>query len=107
MHGVKLPSVPMILSMLRGLSRGHISMQQCIDEGGILPLLHALEGVFGESEMSSRDENQLDNISDKDRKGERFIADKVHQLRHATRDEMWHRALRRREELLQVLGMRR
>ena len=78
MHGVKLPSVPVILSMLRGLSKGHISMQQCIDEGGILPLLRALEGVSGESEIGSRDENLLDTLSDKDNKGEGFLANKIH-----------------------------
>ena len=88
MHGVKLSSVPVILSMLRVLSKGHISMQQCIDEGGILPLLHALEGVFGECEIGSRAENILDNLSDKDIKGEGFLVDKVHLLRHATRDDM-------------------
>ena len=46
--GLKLPSVPHILSMLRGLSMGHLATQRSIDEGGILPLLHALEGVSGE-----------------------------------------------------------
>lgn len=107
MHGLKLPSVPVILSMLRGLARGHLGMQQCIDEGGVLPLLHALEGVPGESEIGARAENLLDTLADKDSKGEGFLADKVHQLRHATRDEMRRRALRRREELLQGLGMRR
>lgn len=40
--GLKLPSVPLVLSMLRGLSMGHLATQRCIDEGGILPLLHAL-----------------------------------------------------------------
>ena len=63
-------------------------MQRCIDEGGILPLLHALEGVFGESEIGLRNENMLDTLSEKDIKGEGFLVDKVHQLRHATRDEM-------------------
>jgi len=103
MHGLKLPSVPVILSMLRGLARGHLAMQQCIDGGGVLPLLHALEGVSGESEICVRAENLLDTLTDKDSKGEDFLADKVHQLRHATRDEMRRRALRKREELLQVL----
>ncbi|KAI3997707.1 hypothetical protein MKX01_040680 [Papaver californicum] len=45
--GLRLSSVPLILSMLRGLSRGHLATQRCIDDGGILPLLHALEGVSG------------------------------------------------------------
>ena len=67
--------------------------------------LHALEVVSRESEIGSRDGNLLDTLLDKDRKGERFLADKVHQLRHTTRDEMWHRSLRRREDLLQGLGM--
>ncbi|GKD66014.1 auxin transport protein BIG, partial [Tanacetum coccineum] len=38
--GLKLPPVPLILSMLRGLSMGHLATQKCIDEGGILSLLH-------------------------------------------------------------------
>nr|GEV33938.1 auxin transport protein BIG [Tanacetum cinerariifolium] len=38
--GLKLPSVLLILSMLRGLSMGHLETQKCIDEGGILSLLH-------------------------------------------------------------------
>ncbi|XP_009785858.1 auxin transport protein BIG isoform X1 [Nicotiana sylvestris] len=104
--GLKLPSIPLILSMLRGLSMGHLATQKCIDEGGILPLLHALEGVSGENEIGARAENLLDTLSDKEGKGDGFLAEKVHQLRHATRDEMRRRALRKRTELLQGLGMR-
>lgn len=104
--GLKLPSVPLVLSMLRGLSMGHLVTQRCIDEGGILPLLHALEGVAGENEIGAKAENLLDTLSDKEGKGDGFLADKVSGLRHATRDEMRRRALRKREELLQGLGMR-
>ncbi|KAA8547874.1 hypothetical protein F0562_004303 [Nyssa sinensis] len=104
--GLKLPSVPVILSMLRGLSMGHLATQRCIDEGGILLLLHALEGVSGENEIGARAENLLDTLSDKEGKGDGFLEEKVRILRHATRDEMRQRALRRREELLQGLGMR-
>ncbi|MQL86782.1 hypothetical protein Taro_019315, partial [Colocasia esculenta] len=104
-HGLKLPSVPLILSMLRGISRGHLATQKCIDEGGVLSLLHVLEGVPGENEIGARAENLLDTLSDKERTGDGFLGEKVHKLRHATRDEMRRRALRRREELLQGLGM--
>ncbi|GAA0151174.1 ubiquitin-protein ligase [Lithospermum erythrorhizon] len=104
--GLKLPSVPLILSMLRGLSMGHLPTQKCIDEGGILPLLHALEGVAGENDIGARAENLLDTLSDKEGNGDGFLGDKVRHLRHATRDEMRRRALRKREELLQGLGMR-
>ncbi|KAB2613738.1 auxin transport protein BIG-like [Pyrus ussuriensis x Pyrus communis] len=104
--GLKLPSVPLILSMLRGLSTGHLATQKCIDEGGILPLLHALEGVPGENEIGARAENLLDTLSNKEGKGDGFLEEKVRRLRHATRDEMRRRALRKREELLQGLGMR-
>lgn len=102
--GLKLPSVPLILSMLRGLSMGHLATQKCIDEGGILPLLHALEGVAGENEIGARAENLLDTLSNKEGKGDGFLEDKVRKLRHATRDEMRRLALRKREELLQVLN---
>ena len=51
-------------------------------------LLHALEVVSRESEIGSRAGNLLDTLLDMDNKGEGFLADKVHQLRHATRDEM-------------------
>ncbi|KAL2499836.1 Auxin transport protein BIG [Abeliophyllum distichum] len=104
--GLKMPSVPLILSMLRGLSMGHLATQRCIDEEGILPLLHALEGVSVENEIGARAENLLDTLSDKDGNSDGFLAEKVRQLRHATRDEQRRRALRRREELLQGLGMR-
>ncbi|PKU69107.1 auxin transport protein BIG [Dendrobium catenatum] len=104
--GLKRPSIPLILSMLRGLSKGHLPTQRCIDEGGVLPLLHALEGVSGENEIGARAENLLDTLSDKDDIGDGFLKDEVRKLRHATRDEMRRRALRRREELLQGLGMR-
>ncbi|PON82110.1 E3 ubiquitin ligase, UBR [Trema orientale] len=104
--GLKLPSVPLILSMLRGLSMGHLATQRCIDEGGILPLLHALEGVTGENEIGARAENLLDTLSNKEGKGDGFLEDKVRRLRHATRDEMRRLALRKREQLLQGLGMR-
>ncbi|KAJ6369826.1 hypothetical protein OIU76_028138 [Salix suchowensis] len=104
--GLKLPSVPHILSMLRGLSMGHLATQRSIDEGGILPLLHALEGVSGENEIGARAENLLDTLSNKEGKGDGFLEEKVCKLRHATRDEMRRRALRKREELLQGLGMR-
>ncbi|TQD82010.1 hypothetical protein C1H46_032473 [Malus baccata] len=104
--GLTLPSVPLILSMLRGLSTGHLATQKCIDEGGILPLLHALEGVAGENEIGARAENLLDTLSNKEGKGDGFLEEKVRRLRHATRDEMRRRALRKREELLQGLGMR-
>lgn len=101
--GLKLPSVPHILSMLRGLSMGHLATQRCIDEGGILPLLHALEGVSGENEIGARAENLLDTLSNKEGKGDGFLEEKVSMLRHATRDEMRRLALRKREQLLQVL----
>ncbi|XP_010694206.2 auxin transport protein BIG [Beta vulgaris subsp. vulgaris] len=104
--GLKLPSVPLILSMLRGLSMGHLPTQNCINEGGILPLLHALEGVSGENEIGARAENLLDTLSDKEGNGDGFLGEKILNLRHATRDEMRRRALRKREELLQGLGMR-
>ncbi|KAD4888024.1 hypothetical protein E3N88_20097 [Mikania micrantha] len=103
--GLKLASVPLILSMLRGLSMGHLATQKCVDEGGILPLLHALEGVTGENDIGARAENLLDTLSDKEGKGDGFLAEKVRGLRHATRDEMRRRALVRRKELLQDLGM--
>ncbi|KAL4376296.1 hypothetical protein GQ457_02G006080 [Hibiscus cannabinus] len=67
---LKLPSVPFVLSMLRGLSMGHLATQRCIDEGGILPLLHALEGVSGENEIGTKAENLLDTLLDKEVKGE-------------------------------------
>nr|KYP76458.1 E3 ubiquitin-protein ligase UBR4 [Cajanus cajan] len=101
-QGLTLPSVPLILSMLRGLSMGHLLTQKCIDEEGILPLLHALEGVSGENEIGARAENLLDTLSNKEGKGDGFLEEKVSNLRHATKDEMRRRALRRREELLQV-----
>ncbi|XVE72276.1 hypothetical protein DITRI_Ditri11bG0026400 [Diplodiscus trichospermus] len=103
---LKLPSVPHVLSMLRGLSMGHFATQRCIDEGGILPLLHALEGVPGGNEIGAKAENLLDTLSNKEGKGDGFLEEKVRTLRHATRDEMRRRALRKREELLQGLGMR-
>ncbi|XP_071733833.1 auxin transport protein BIG [Rutidosis leptorrhynchoides] len=103
--GLKLPSVPLILSMLRGLSMGHLATQKCLDEGLILPLLHALEGVSGENDIGARAENLLDTLSDKEGKGDGFLADKIRGLRHATRDEMKRLALMKRKELLQGLGM--
>lgn len=104
--GLKLPSVPLILSMLRGLSMGHLATQRSIHDGGILPLLHALERVPGENEIGARAENLLDTLSDREGKGDGFLAEKVHQLRHATRDEMRRCALRKREKLLEGLRMR-
>lgn len=101
-QGLTLPSIPLILSMLRGLSMGHLPTQMCIDEEGILPLLHALEGVSGENEIGVRAENLLDTLSNKEGKGDGFLEEKVCKLRHATRDEMRRRALRKREKLLQV-----
>lgn len=101
-YGLKLPSIPLILSMLRGLSKGNLATQRCIDEEGILPLLHALEGVSGENEIGARAENLLDTLADKESNGDGFLGEKIHNLRHATRDEMRRRALRKREQLLQV-----
>ncbi|XP_042440937.1 auxin transport protein BIG-like [Zingiber officinale] len=103
---LKLPSVPLILSMLRGLSRGHLPTQRCIDDEGILPLLHALERVPGENEIGARAENLLDTLADNENNGDGFLGEKIHKLRHASRDEMRRQALRRREELLLGLGMR-
>ncbi|KAK4765976.1 hypothetical protein SAY87_007618 [Trapa incisa] len=103
---LKLPSVPLILSMLRGLSMGHLPTQKCIDEGGILSLLHALEGVPGENEIGARAENLLDTLANKEGNGDGYLEEKVLSLRHATRDEMRRLALRKREQLLQGLGMR-
>lgn len=102
---LKLPSVPLILSMLRGLSMGHLPTQTCIDEGGILPLLHALEGVAGENEIGARAENLLDTLADKEGKGDGFLGEKVCALRDATKNEMRRRALKKRQELLKGLGM--
>ncbi|XP_047958465.1 LOW QUALITY PROTEIN: auxin transport protein BIG [Salvia hispanica] len=101
-----LPSVPFILSMLRGLSMGHMGTQRCIDEEGVLPLLHALESVSGENEIGAKAENLLDTLTDKEGTENGFLAEKVRQLRHATRDEMRRLALKKREQLLQGLGMR-
>ncbi|GJV09750.1 auxin transport protein BIG [Tanacetum coccineum] len=47
--GLKLPSVPLILSMLRGLSMGHLETQKCIDKGGILSLLHQATSYTSEA----------------------------------------------------------
>lgn len=101
--GLKLASVPLILSMLRGLSMGHLATQKCVDEGGILPLLHALEGVSGENDIGARAENLLDTLSDKEGKGDGFLAEKIRGLRHATRDEMRRLALVKRKEMLKVI----
>ncbi|EFJ36504.1 hypothetical protein SELMODRAFT_404572 [Selaginella moellendorffii] len=103
-RSLELPSVPIILSMMRGLSIGHCKTQECLDEEEVLPLLHALEGMPGENEIGARAENLLDTLSDKE-KG--FLAETILNLRETTRDEMRRRALQRREELLQGLGMRR
>lgn len=81
---------------------GHMPTQNYIDDGGILPLLHALEGVSGENEIGARAENLLDTLSDKEGNGDGFLGEKIIKLRHATKDEMRRLALRRREELLQV-----
>ncbi|RLN35404.1 hypothetical protein C2845_PM03G30180 [Panicum miliaceum] len=104
--GLKLPSIPLILSMLKGLAKGHLPTQKCIDEEGILPLLHALEGVPGENEIGARAENLLDTLANKENNGDGFLGKKIQELRHATRDEMRRRALKKREMLLQGMGMR-
>uniref|UniRef100_A0A0D9XBJ0 Auxin transport protein BIG n=1 Tax=Leersia perrieri TaxID=77586 RepID=A0A0D9XBJ0_9ORYZ len=104
--GLKLPSIPLILSMLKGLAKGHLPTQKCLDEEGILPLLHALEGVPGENEIGARAENLLDTLANKENNGDGFLGEKIQELRHATRDEMRRRALKKREMLLQGLGMR-
>lgn len=85
---------------------GHLPTQTCLDEGGILPLLHALEGVSVENEIGARAENLLDTLADKEGKGDGYLGEKVRALRDATKDEKRRRALRKREELLQGLGMR-
>lgn len=105
-QGLTLPSIPLILSMLRGLSMGHLPTQKCIEEDGILPLLHALEGVPGENEIGARAENLLDTLSNKEGKGDGFLVEEVSELRHATRNEMRRRALRKREEMLQVFYLK-
>ncbi|EEE69254.1 hypothetical protein OsJ_28507 [Oryza sativa Japonica Group] len=104
--GLKLPSIPLILSMLKGLAKGDLPTQKCVDEEDILPLLHALEGVPGENEIGARAENLLDTLANKENNGDGFLAEKIQELRHATRDEMRRRALKKREMLLQGLGMR-
>jgi E3 ubiquitin-protein ligase UBR4 len=100
--GLKLPSIPLIMSMLKGLAKGHLPTQKCIDDEGILPLLHALEGVTGENEIGARVENLLDTLANKENNGDGFLGEKIQELRHATRDEMRRRALKKREMLLQV-----
>ncbi|MCO5564796.1 hypothetical protein L7F22_018464 [Adiantum nelumboides] len=105
-QSLELPSIPIILSILRGLSSGHFATQKSLKEGEVLPLLHALEGVSGESEIGVRAENLMDTLADKEGKGEGFLSEEVMKLRHATREEMRKRALQKREELLQGLGMR-
>ncbi|KAH7416528.1 hypothetical protein KP509_14G095600 [Ceratopteris richardii] len=106
-QGLELPSIPIILQILKGLSSGHSVTQDCLNRGGILPLLHALEGVSGENEIGVRAENLMDTLADKENKGEGFLTEEVIKLRNATRDEMRKRALQEREKLLQGLGMRR
>ena len=101
---LKRPSIPLILSMLRGLSMGHLATQRCIDEGRILPVLHALERVPGENEIGARAENLLDTLSNKEGNGDGFLEDKVRMLRHARRDEMRRLALKNREDILEVLS---
>ena len=101
-EGLGKPSVPVILSMLRGICRGHHRTQECIEAAGILPLLHALERVPGENEIGTRAENLLDTLSDKDAAGDGFLGDQIFRLRHATREELRRRALLKRQQLLQV-----
>lgn len=100
--GLRLSSVPLILSLLRGLSKGHFDTQKCIDEEGLLPLLHALEGVVGEKEIGAKAENLLDTLANKEDNGDGFLGQKIDELRHATREEMRRRALKKRQVLLQV-----
>lgn len=88
--------------MLRGLARGDLAIQKYLDNEGVLPLLHGLEGVSGENEIGARAENLLDTLADKEGKNEGFLLEKILLLRNSTRDEMRRRALRRREELLEV-----
>jgi hypothetical protein len=57
---------------------------------------------MGENEISARAKNLLDTLADKDGKKEGFLYEKILHLCNSTQDEMRQRALRQREELLEV-----
>ncbi|XP_078439464.1 auxin transport protein (BIG) [Wolffia australiana] len=102
-EGLRLLSTPAILAVLRGVCRGHRRAQEEIAaSSSLLPLLHSLERIPGGVEVAARAENLLDTLADEDG----FLGDPVRRLRLATRDELRRRALLKRQQLLQGLGMR-
>jgi E3 ubiquitin-protein ligase UBR4 len=99
-----LPSVPIALGVLTGLANGHAAIQGLMDREGILPLLHALEGVSSEQkEIRAKAEGLLDIVSDEASGG--VLGGSVKGLRQATKDELRVRAMKRREAMLKGLGM--
>ena len=80
----------------------HTSWIMYLDSKGVLPLLHWLEGVAEENEISARAENLLNMLADQDGKREGFLYEKILHLCNSTQDKMRQHALRRQEELLEV-----
>eukprot|EP00850_Spirogloea_muscicola_P019673 SM000196S05365 [mRNA] locus=s196:186709:205871:+ [translate_table: standard] len=102
-EGLRTPSIPIILGLLEGLAKCHQPTQRLLQVEGVLPLLHALEGMSGETGVGEKAEMLLDTVSGQGTEGEEgFLTDEVLQLRSATREEMKKRALQKREELLQA-----
>nr|GEZ23233.1 auxin transport protein BIG [Tanacetum cinerariifolium] len=60
--GLKLPSVLLILAMLRGLSMGHLATQKCIDEGGILSLPHEATSYTSEAIYKTRSSEKAEPL---------------------------------------------
>lgn len=102
---LELPSVPIILSILTGLSKGNVDIQICISEHEFLPLLHCLE-VSGKLLVGAKAEMLMDLLGGLGVDSEKsFLKVTVSTIRKITKDEMKNRALRKRDQLLQVCGV--
>lgn len=102
-EAARRPGVPYALCVLHGLARGNCAAATKVGEAeGLLPLLHALEGVSSEGGTGTAAENLLEELASCTGDG---LRERIEELRVATKEALRAKAMQRREAMLREMGL--
>ena len=100
-NALSSPSLPRVLQLLTGISRGYEAAQREVAEAGVLPSVHVLEEKSSEQQMGSMAEELLVALA----QGNEALKDAIASLRDATQEKKRSMAKAQRERLLQEMGL--
>ena len=100
-NALSRPSLPRVLQLLTGISRGYEAAQREVAEAGVLASVHVLEEKSSEQQMGSMAEELLMALA----QGNEALKDAIALLREATQEKKRSMAKAQRERLLQEMGL--